>query len=360
VKKLFGLLTALLLALNVFAAAPANEGAGKPMKKRRNIIVSSLGPAIQPRLKVSDDAAVERMIEFWRQRIAAVLPDKPDLIVLPELCDRYGGMTPDEYKAYYAVRGDRVLDFMRRTAKENACYIAYPTALAMPDGTWRNSTVLIGRDGETAGIYHKNYPTIGDIDRNGTLAGKDAPVFDTDFGRVGMAICFDLNFEELMHRYAAQRPDLILFSSYYHGGLMQNVWAYCCRSYFVGSVAGLENNIIDPLGAVVARSAHHHRRITTAINLDYQVVHLDENREKLAAVKAKYGPGVTISDPGYVGAVLLSSSLDDVTSAEMVQEFKIELWDEYYRRSADHRDRVLEAQPQPKARPCCSASFDKK
>lgn len=170
-------------------------------------------------------------------------------------------------------------------------------------------------------------------------------MFQTDFGRVGMAICFDLNFHELLERYAKQRPDLIIFSSMYHGGLMQGYWAYYCRSYFVGAIAGPENNILNPLGARVACSTNYLPRVTAAINLDYQVVHLDENWEKLEAVKKKYGRGVTVFDPGFVGAVLLTSELDDVTSEEMVREFGIELWDDYYKRSADFRNRPSSLEP---------------
>ena len=44
----------------------------------------------------------------------------------------------------------------------------------------------------------------------------------------------------------------------------------------------------------------------------------------------------------YVGAVLLTSERDDVTSADMVKEFQIELWDEYYKRSVDNRNRYVE------------------
>ena len=81
---------------------------------------------------------------------------------------------------------------------------------------------------------------IGDCRKieKGSLCGKDAPVFECDFGRVAFAICFDLNFDELRLKYVKAKPDLIIFSSMYHGGLMQAYWAYSCRAYFVGAIAG--------------------------------------------------------------------------------------------------------------------------
>jgi hypothetical protein len=336
---------ALALAAAAFAAPAADDTKAtteKTMKSRRKIMVSSLGPATLQVKPADNQQALDLMIDHWKKQLATVLPDKPDLIVLPEACDRFPAMTMEERKDYYTFRGDKIRDFFRQVAKENKCYIAYSAARKMPDGTYRNSTQLIGRDGEIAGIYDKNYPTVGEHLKGGIIPGKDATAIKTDFGRVVMAICFDLNFHEMLERCAVQRPDLIIFSSMYHGGLMQNYWAYHCRSYFVGAIAGLENNIINPIGERVAHSTNYLKRISAEINLDYQVVHLDENWEKLEAVKAKYGRGVTISDPDYVGAVLLTSNLDDVTSADMVKEFKIELWDEYYKRSVDHRNNNVE------------------
>ena len=87
-----------------------------------------------------------------------------------------------------------------------------------------------------------------------------------DFGRVVCAICFDLNFDELRLRYVQARPDLILFSSMYHGGLMQNYWAYSCRSHFIGAINGLQCTVISPLGELLAASTNYFHHITTTVN----------------------------------------------------------------------------------------------
>lgn len=343
-KQLIAVLLPLICGTLLFANSDESIKS-KPLKTRRKIVVSSLGPYPLSLRPVDNQQAVDKMIAHWQREIEQVLPDTPDLIVLPEACDRFPAMNQEERLSYYRFRGNKIRDFFCGIARENHCYIAYSAAREMSDGTWRNSTQLIGRNGEIVGIYNKNYPTIEETAQWGILAGKEAPVFQTDFGRVGMAICFDLNFHELLERYAKQRPDLIIFSSMYHGGLMQSYWAYHCRSYFIGAIAGPVNNILNPLGTRIAHSTNYFPRVTTTINLDYQVVHLDENWGKLEAVKKKYGRGVTIFDPGFVGAVLLTSELDDVTSEEMVKEFGIELWDEYYKRSVDFRNRPSSLEP---------------
>ena len=122
------------------------------------------------------------------------------------------------------------------------CYIAYSASRLLPDGTKRNSTQMIDRNGNIAGIYNKNHLTINDNENNGTLYGADANVIQCDFGKVACAICFDLNFDELRLKYVPQKPDHNV-SSLYHE-LMQNYWAYSCRSYFVGCVLMREYKLL--------------------------------------------------------------------------------------------------------------------
>jgi hypothetical protein len=95
--------------------------------------------------------------------------------------------------------------------------------------------------------------------------------------------------------------------------------------------------VINPLGENVAESTNYFDFVTARVNLDCCVVHLDYNWEKLAAARRKYGPGVTVHDPGRIGWVLISSETEGVKAQDMVDEFKIELLDHYFQRSLAHR-----------------------
>jgi len=61
-----------------------------------------------------------------------------------------------------------------------------------------NTAFLLDRDGQLVGKYRKVHPTQGEIFA-GVTPGHEAPVFDCDFGRIGMTICFDNKFPDL-HR----------------------------------------------------------------------------------------------------------------------------------------------------------------
>lgn len=286
------------------------------------------------------EAKVQEMMAYLQQNLEQVLPDQPDLIVVPEACDRYPSFTMEQRKRYYQYRGDRIRDFYRQVARENHCYIAYSACRWLPEETtlpYRNSTQIIGRDGEIVGIYDKNHLVPAELDNGEIAYGTEAPVFQLDFGRVGCAICFDLNFDELMRRYAEQKPDLLIFSSMYHGGLSQEYWAYSCRSYFAGAICNDQSRILNPFGETVASTTNYYNFITGKVNLDYALVHIDYNDPKYRAAKEKYGDRLIIHDPGHIGAVMLTYEGTDRTVKDIIQEFDIMLLDDYFNGCRAHR-----------------------
>ncbi|MBO5688616.1 MAG: carbon-nitrogen hydrolase family protein [Lentisphaeria bacterium] len=334
------------LAAAVVAVPAALSGSDwMPEAKPQRITVVSTGAMPSRGTGKTAEEDVQNILKHWQEEFARMLASQPDLMVVPEVCDSpgYVNNTPPQIE-YYKARGhepekNRVRALFAKTAAENNCYVVY-SGMQWINGKIYNTLELFDRKGKSVGVYLKNYITVYEDDW-GRSFGTEAPVWETDFGTVAPAICFDLNFTELLERYAAKRPKLILFASAYHGGLMQGVWAYFCRSYFVGAFGRGSNDILNPLGSNVAHSTNYFPRVTASINLDYEVVHLDENWGKLDAVKKKYGKKVTIFDPGHVGAVLLTSEMKDVSAADIVREFKIERWDEYYKRSVDRRNMRL-------------------
>jgi len=307
--------------------------------KRKGIVkIATIGPRpLTVNANTEPQEVVNKMTAHWKGRFSQVLPDRPDLIIVPEACDRPAGFSSDKRLEYYRVRKDQIQKFFAQVAKENNCYIVYSAAREMKDGTWRNSSIMLDRSGNVAGIYNKNHVVIEETTQAGILCGRDAPVIDCDFGRVVMAICFDLNFDELRLKYVKAKPDLLIFSSMYHGGLMQAYWAYSCRCHFVGAVASLPCEIRNPLGEIIASNTNYFDYTFAEVNLDCRLVHLDYNWGRLKALKAKYGPKVKITDPGRLGCVLVASEHETISADEMIKEFEIELLDDYMARALAHR-----------------------
>ncbi|SDD05125.1 Predicted amidohydrolase [Paenibacillus sp. UNCCL117] len=294
------------------------------------------------------EAVVNQMIEKWEEHLLHVLPEQPDLIVLPECCDdpAFKGMSTEWLYEFYRHRGDRIRDFFAGVARAHRCYIAYSANVELPDGSFRNATQFLDRSGNVCGVYNKNFITIRQKSTSGTLYGNEAQVIQTDFGRVACIICFDINFNELLEQYVQQKPDLIVFSSAYHGGLLQAHWAYTCRAHFASAIWRPDySSIITPVGEVAGESTLFYPFVTRTINLDSVVVHYDYNWEKLEKVKRKYGSKVMISDPTRLNAFLISSETDEFTIQDIVEEFDLELLDDYWIRCRADRGKPGHLEP---------------
>ena len=126
--------------------------------------------------------------------------DKPDLFLLPEifLVNDVSGCFSDP--ANIEVEGNETYQRLGATARSYNAYIAAPL-LTRIDGVLHNSSVIFDREGKPAFTYHKTFPTPGEMN-SGVSPGMRTPqCFDADFGRVGVAICYDLNFQPLFKHY---------------------------------------------------------------------------------------------------------------------------------------------------------------
>ena len=286
---------------------------------------------------------VDRTIEYWKRELNKALHHKPDLVVVTEFCDEPIGLNKQEYSDYLAVRKNQIHDFFASVAKANRCYIAFGTQRD-DNGVWRNSMVVLDRKGNVAGIYNKNYPTIGELTGYGIKACDKTPLIQCDFGTIVGALCFDLNFDELRDRNAALKPDILLFLTQWHAGLEQSKWAYTCRSFFVCSYAfpTFPSEIRNPFGDVVAASSHIYRYAVATVNLDRQMLHMSSNLEKVKALKTKYGNKAIVTEKRD-GIIMITSEHEQISAADMVKEFGIELLDDYQERARQTRLQKLKA-----------------
>ena len=288
----------------------------------------------------SIDEIMSGTIEQWKLQINKVLPDKPDLLVLPELCDRPKVNSISQGKQMEIIKSgnSKFLEYLQDVAKTNKIYIAYPGYRTDAEGNLRNSNSIIDRNGVVIASYDKNHLVMEENSKLGAKYSEDSLVLDLDFGRVGFAVCFDLNFTELLDKYRNKGVEILIFSSEYHGGLMQNYWAYQLRAFFAGTIRPpAPSSIVSPLGEIVAKSTNYHNYVTDTINLDYFIIHLDENWDKITTMKQKYGSKVRVLDPGQLGVVMVSSESKDLTKEALIAEFGFLLLDDYLGMSRKHR-----------------------
>ena len=158
---------------------------------------------------------------------------------------------------------------------------------------FRTSAALIDRSGRLVGIYSKQRPTEGEID-NGVMPGTSAPVFETDFGRVGLAICFDLNWQDLWAEMAGDGAELVCWISAYEGGLPLQAYAWIHQYAIVTSVWPYHARVIERTGKIVAQTSRWGRLAFHDLNLDKRLFHTDGQQHQLVPLLTRYGSRIRI------------------------------------------------------------------
>ncbi len=133
---------------------------------------------------------------------------KPDLILFTE---RFHTMNLSFSKlrdSYIRIDSDYI-KAMQAKAREHGIYISFSFREIDGDGNCYNSSPLIDRQGNIVANYHKTHLTMGELAR-GIVPGDEFVVYDTDFGRVGFAICWDLFFNNCADSLAKMGVELVI------------------------------------------------------------------------------------------------------------------------------------------------------
>ena len=228
---------------------------------------------------------------------------------------------------------------MMAEAKKLGMYIIWP--LWERDGdTLYNAAVLIDRQGEIAGVYHKVHPTIGEIE-NGIMPGTEASVLETDFGKIGMCICFDLNFRDIMTGLKENGAEVIFFSSMYRGGMQVRAWAYELGCYLVSAIGAELGQIVDLTGRQLELSTYE-AIIAHRINLSRRLLHMDHNWDKMDDMLEKYGTDVSFDYVTQEACYAIGSEREGLDIEALIDEFGLERREDYFRRCNEVRAKALE------------------
>jgi beta-ureidopropionase len=318
-----------LVGLSIPGCATALPSESKKMARKVSVASVDL-KGLWP--EKTREARIKRMLE----RMQEVTGYKPDIICLPELVDTSWVDEPtnlseiaEDEKIPGPVTG-RFAEF----AKKNDCYVACPV-YTKKDGNFYNSCLLIDRKGNIAGAYNKMHPVKDEIltgkpgsEAIGILPGaKDQPVIETDFGKVGIQICYDANWQDGWENFKKQGAEIMLFSSQFPGGRMLNyfAWRYSC---YVISATGSDARIIDMSGNDLHSSSTFVRYTWADINLEKLNADTWPTNSRLPDLFNKYGSSLAIKVFDNTGVITIESLDPKVKVKDVLKEFDILTIDE--------------------------------
>jgi predicted amidohydrolase len=181
------------------------------------------------------------------QAVDEIAKEKPDIVCLGEEMLLAGSSRP-----YLSVAEEIPGPSTRRLGETARKYGIYLVAgLTEQEGSAAyNTAVLIDRKGNVAGKYHKVYLPREEVE-GGLTPGVECPVFKTDFGTIGLMICWDAEYVDPARAMGVQGAEILLVPA--AGGYLTLLKARALENhlYLVSSGDSVESSIIDPTGEVL-------------------------------------------------------------------------------------------------------------
>jgi predicted amidohydrolase len=207
-------------------------------------------------------------LEFYLQELDKIAEDKPDIVCLGEMI-LVVGKSNDFVSAAESIPGPST-NRLGEKARKYGMYIV--VGLTERDGhAVYNTAVLIDRHGNVAGKYRKLYLPREEVEA-GLTPGGACPVFETDFGRIGIMICWDAEYTDPARVMAIQGAEILFVPA--AGGYLTLLKARALENhlYLVSSGFHVESAIIDPTGEVLFATMDSGVNKTIPVNLENHFV----------------------------------------------------------------------------------------
>lgn len=130
---------------------------------------------------------------------------------------------------------------MQKAARDYGVYVVWTTyERGSERGIVYNTALLIGRNGDIVGKYRKTHPFPSERVEGGgwTTPGDKAEVFRTDLANIGMIICYDGDFPDLVTTLALKGAEVVvrpsaLLRTYDHWWAINFARAYDNHVYMI-------------------------------------------------------------------------------------------------------------------------------
>ena len=220
-----------------------------------------------------------KVVERALQAVRDAAEWKPDLIVLPEEIDCIGQTA--EGRTGEPVPEGPIYEQFADLARSFSTNIVLGIREREGDRVY-NVGAVIDRQGNLVGKYRKTHLAPGESDE--VVPGDEYPVFQLDFGKIGVLLCMDIHYPEPWTILALQGADVIVHPAWwrdYTGNLCESLvnaraidnQVYVVTShpvtmpFLTGSAAG-HSRIVDPYGRTMASTGHKPGVAVAEVDLD--------------------------------------------------------------------------------------------
>ena len=252
---------------------------------------------------VADKMENVRTVKAYLEKIK---DENPDFVILPEMfCCPY---QTENFPIYAEKEGEPVWQQLSGYAKQYGIYLI---GGSMPEkdaeGNVYNTSYIFDREGKQIGKHRKVH--LFDIDVKGgqtfkesdTLtAGDSDTVFDTEFGKIGVMLCFDIRFPELSRMMVNDGARIVFVPAAFNMTTGPAHWELSFRTraldnqiYMVGCAPARDVSagyiswghsiVTDPWGRVIDMLDEKKGILLAELDMDYE----EQVREELPLLKSR-------------------------------------------------------------------------
>lgn len=252
---------------------------------------------------VADKMENVRTVKAYLEKIK---DENPDFVILPEMfCCPY---QTENFPIYAEKEGGPVWQQLSGYAKQYGIYLIGGSMLEKDaEGNVYNTSYIFDREGKQIGKHRKVH--LFDIDIKGgqtfkesdTLtAGDSDTVFDTEFGKIGVMLCFDIRFPELSRMMVNDGAKVIFVPAAFNMTTGPAHWELSFRTraldnqiYMVGCAPARDVSagyiswghsiVTDPWGRVIDMLDEKKGILLAELDMDYE----EQVREELPLLKSR-------------------------------------------------------------------------
>lgn len=248
------------------------------------------------------DSNIKKALEMIK--IAA--ENKSDMVILPEMFNcPYDNSKFREYAEER--KNSKTLKAIKESSKELNLYIVAGSIPELEDDNLYNSSFIFDRDGEIIASHRKMH--LFDIDIAGKIsfkesetlsAGNQITVVNTELCKIGVAICYDIRFPELLRLMALKGAELIVIPGAFNMTTGPAHWETLIRARAIDNqlyvtaasparnkelsyVAYGNSMVADPWGEIIARAGEKEEIVYADIKLSK----IKEVREELPVLTGR-------------------------------------------------------------------------
>lgn len=240
-------------------------------------------------IQILCDGPKQEMIEKADKYIKEACENHPnlDVVCLPELFYQSPLVPIDGESFGEDPNGDFVTAFKEIAQKYQVNIVAGSYGVKHGDKV-KNTTLVISRSGEVVGEYSKIhlFDSLGAKESDFIEPGNEIGIFDLDIGKIGVVICYDLRFPELMRTLAVKGIDLLVVPAAFFSPRLDH-WETLVKSAAVqntvhvlalnqiGQIAGRSASffgrsmLVDPWGVIVAGASDQEGYFFGEADLNY-------------------------------------------------------------------------------------------